>query len=179
MDINIKEKYKKGYKSKILILVSIIFLIIYFYYYINKQKDRYYNMYEKVYKQLVKQKSYYITYTKWMQLIQARHSISEYFNSSDRVAVYGMGKLGENICKDLAANNINLVYGIDKNNIGTNKATGLPVYAPDSILPEADCIVISVTYLADEITEESGISSCVKIITIDELIEKILNSEEN
>lgn len=143
-----------------------------------KQKDRFYVLYQKLHKDYVKHKSYYRTYTMWMNLLQTNHSIAEYFTCTDRVAVYGMGKIGENICRELSVHGINLVCGIDKNSIGENKTIGLTVYPPNVQLPDTDYIIISVAYLADVVAGAINVSSGVKILTIDELIEKISDCGE-
>lgn len=130
--------------------------------------------YLKKNRESTKFRSYYNTLVSWMELLQNKDTIARYFSKDDSVAVYGMGKIGELICKELLENGINVSYGIDENNSGESMTTGLHVYSAEKKdLPEVDYIIISITYLSDSIIPELEKVSSAKIITIDEIEEKL------
>ena len=122
----------------------------------------------------VKFHGYYDTLVQWLKLIQNEKSIADYFNVDDSIAIYGMGHIGEMIYYELVTNKINVVCGIDKNNYGKNNKTGLEVYLIDDIKSlNIDYIIISISYLADEIVPMLENVKKVKIVTIDEIIQSV------
>ena len=138
---------------------------------IHKKEDQ---AYLKKNEESIKFRGYYNTLISWMGLLQNGSTIAEYFSESSSVAVYGMGKIGELICRELMENGIQVSYGIDGNASGENLATGLQVYLADKKnLPEVDFIVVSINHLADSIIPQLEELTSAEIITIDELLEAV------
>lgn len=138
-------------------------------------KDKMDQIFLKEHKEVAKFRSYYNTFIQWMLLIQEGKTIADYFEAKDRIAVYGMGKIGELISCELLKKKRNVVYGIDKNNTSKNMKTGLEVYSVEDISGiEVDYVIISIPYLADEIVPMLYKYKSVKIVTIDEVVESLL-----
>ncbi len=129
----------------------------------------------KEHKEVAKFRSYYNTFIQWMLLIQEGKTIADYFEVKDRIAVYGMGKIGELIGYELLKKKRNVVCGIDKNNTSKNIKTGLEIYSVEDISSiEVDYVIISIPYLADEIVPMLHKHKLVKAVTIDEITETLL-----
>ena len=79
----------------------------------------------------------------WKEISEKGHSISEYFLSRNyrRIAIYGKGKIGRHIEKEVIKSGIEVAYYIDRNEMLQD---GISCIGPQSILPQCDCVVISV-----------------------------------
>lgn len=139
--------------------------------YIYQKTDQ---AYLKKNKESIKFHGYYNTLVSWMGLLQNNITVAEYFSENSKIAVYGMGKIGELICHELMENGIQVSYGIDGNASGENIATGLHVYSMDNNkLPEVDVVIVSISHLSDGIIPELEIKTSAKIITLDEILDSL------
>ena len=80
----------------------------------------------------------------WKALKEIGHSISEYFFNRNfkRIAIYGKGKIGGHIENELMNSGVDVLYYIDRN---LDLCDEIRCFSPDDVLPECDCIIISVT----------------------------------
>lgn len=129
--------------------------------------------YLQEYKRTVRLQAYYNTFAPWLDAKIAGVNIGGYFKDTDKIAVYGMGKIGRLLCKELSANGNNVVCGIDQNISGMDWDTRIKVYSCDEELPDIDYIVISIAYLADDIVPLLEDRGSYKIVTIDEVLNAI------
>lgn len=62
-------------------------------------------------------KGYFNTLSQWLELRDKNISVAGYLlrHGYRTVAVYGLGELGQHLCKELSDAGINIKYGIDKN----------------------------------------------------------------
>lgn len=104
-------------------------------------------------KDIKKLTKYIEVYERWVDLKNADGGISQFVrdNGFEKVAIYGVGHLGRNLCNELEYNSINVVYLIDRDK---NVSYGnYPVYTLQDDLPEADVVIITPFMLFDEIAE--------------------------
>lgn len=66
-----------------------------------------------------------------------------------RIAVYGVGEVGEILINELNPELFDVLYAIDKN--ADRISLNIPCYKPDDELPEADLVIISVDSAYEEI----------------------------
>lgn len=78
----------------------------------------------------------------WLQIFEEKQSIKKYFeeNNIETVAVYGIGKLGKHLVKQLQQNDIVVKYIVD-NRVGFYK--GIDMFKLCDRLPEVDVIIVT------------------------------------
>lgn len=129
--------------------------------------------YLKEYKRTVRLQAYYNTLILWINAKISGINIASYFEGTDKIAVYGMGKIGRLLCKDLLAHERDVVCGIDKNISGIDGETKVKVYLCSGKLPDIDYVVISTAYLADDIVPLLEGRGNYKIVTIEEVLNAV------
>lgn len=105
------------------------------------------SIYETKNSLIVKQEEVLRVYEKWMDVFQKGKLISRYFfdNGFHKVAIYGLGRLGKQLYDEMIISEIDVVYVIDNVYGLTNKFYGrTPCVHPESELPEADLIIITI-----------------------------------
>ncbi len=78
----------------------------------------------------------------WVQIRQEGKCISSYFhkNGYQTVAVYGLGRVGETLIKELSGSDISVAYAIDQN---ADKDSDGFVVSPDSVLKQVNVVVVT------------------------------------
>lgn len=122
-------------------------------------------------KRLMKFKNYFNVMNKWIKLSNAAASIENYLVAHDytRIAVYGMGELGERLHEALKdSKQITIAYGIDK----TKKVSedNFVIYDPNDKLPEVDAIIVSATFDFNAIKKSLSEKVNYPIISLEEVI---------
>lgn len=104
-------------------------------------------------------KSYYELTNQWLNNQNEQKEMEAYFseNGLKKIAIYGMGTLGELFYKEIKKSGVEVVYFVDKN-------AETPYYAMDHIpvvnieeienQPEVDAMIITPVYDFDEICKE-------------------------
>lgn len=94
--------------------------------------------------------------------------------SEKKVAIYGMGVLGELLYNELKACDIHCEAFVDKNaDVLVEGIDGLPVVTVDEIDEnKVDVIIVTVTFAFDEIADEiySKLGSGVEIVSLDSIL---------
>lgn len=92
-------------------------------------------------------------YEKWINKIQDGKSIADFFeiNHYHSVAIYGMGRIGKQIYRELTIAGVQIKYGIDRVVTHYDK---ISCYSDDKELPKVDIIVIAVPYEARDIKND-------------------------
>lgn len=112
----------------------------------------------RVYKQITQGEErgdkYYLSFMvahEWLKIKQNGGKIESFFiqNNFQRVAIYGMGYLGERLYIDLLDTGIEVAYGIDRRADASND--NLQILTLDDELPKVDAIVVAAPYYFDEI----------------------------
>lgn len=112
-------------------------------------------------------------YSQWLSLKQEGKSLADYFrdNGYQKIAIYGMHYLGENLYGELINTDIEVKYAIDRN---ANKIfSNLDLYAPGeelATLEEVDAVVVTAFYFFDDIEELLGQYLDCPIISLQEIL---------
>lgn len=123
--------------------------------------------------QEAKYKDYMNVYEKWLCIKEKGNNLGYYFLNHEyqSVAVYGMGKLGEHFVKELESNGISVPYVIDQNkNIKNVKK---PAYSIGEKMPDADVIVVMITYDFINIYQKLKMYVNTPIISIKEVLDYV------
>lgn len=87
---------------------------------------------------------------KWLLLKQQNKNIADYFirRNYKKIAIYGMGQLGETLFQELVRSGVEVVFGIDRNK--EHLDCGIDLYFPEEKMPHADVIIVTaVTYYSE------------------------------
>ena len=113
-------------------------------------------------------------YQLFLLSLQKKGKIKKIFSKQgiERIAIYGMGLVGTSFYKLCLCNNIDVIYGIDVNE---KIIDGLQVLAAEeSILIDADAIIITPLYDNKTIINELNRASEARIILIGDLLNELL-----
>ena len=85
-----------------------------------------------------------------------------------RIAVYGMGPIGEILIRDLRLVGIEVLYAIDRNPDGV--FFSIDVYTPDVDHPQVDLLIVTPFLEFDQIRNNLGSGDCSNVIPVSELL---------
>lgn len=104
---------------------------------------------------IIRQEEVLRTYEKWMNTIQDNHMISEYLfeNHYYNIAIYGLGRIGKQLYKEMISSRVEVSYIIDQkyNSIVNQYYNQAPCYHPNDKLPITDLIIVTIPSEAGEI----------------------------
>lgn len=94
--------------------------------------------------QAEKNRGMYALMNHWVNIKQEGKNLEEYFlrNHYIRIAVYGMGDIGQRLVKELKNSEIEIVYGIDKNS--GNIYSDIELVTVEEGFKDVDAIVVTV-----------------------------------
>lgn len=114
----------------------------------------------------------------WLRLKLQGQELITYFHKKGykKIAIYGMGYLGERLMEDLRLSGAEFVYGIDKN----HPAGVLDRYRPEDDLPETDVIVITVVHMIFWVRQEAEAmtNNTTPIVSLEEVINHLIEEGE-
>ncbi|MCI8378498.1 MAG: hypothetical protein HFH72_08255 [Lachnospiraceae bacterium] len=118
-------------------------------------------------------KIYYNTLNQWLVLKQKNKNLSEYFMRKNykRIAVYGLGEMGNRLIDELLDTTIEVVYGVDKNINHT--FCSMTVYALEDIgnaSKEIDAIVVTPVFAFDEIVDSLKEKVDCDIVSLEDVV---------
>ncbi len=98
------------------------------------------------------------------------NGIEEYLHKKDihRVLIYGLGKYGRALLDMLDNTDIEVTGGIDKK---VSEFSGIPVFRPGDVLPDADAVIIATRYAA-------GVRELLSSLTNAEIINMFVMIDE-
>lgn len=117
-----------------------------------------------------KHRSMFITMKRWMLLKLHGKQIADFFvqRGFKKIAIYGMGNIGEVLVEELKGENVTIEYAIDRaENIKNN---GIKIFAIEEPLKEVDLIVVTVIGDIEEIFEMLAEKVICPIISIEDII---------
>lgn len=87
----------------------------------------------------------------WLKLKQNGGSICRYLseNGYKKIAVYGIGYIGERVLCELENSDIKIAYGIDKRADGI--ASSIDIFSLNENLPEVDAVIVSEPFYFGEV----------------------------
>ncbi len=117
---------------------------------------------------------YYRLLEKWMLLREKNIRVKQYFENRGirNIIIYGMGKMTHHLLEDLCGSDVHVVCAIDRGAFNLNSE--FPVITGDAEIPEADCIVITIVYDADDIMEKLGKKTRVPMISLSYVVDECM-----
>lgn len=109
----------------------------------------------------------------WMNLKNNKIEISDWIKTIgwESVAIYGMGEMGQALLVELKSNNINVVYGIDRN--ADNIHADIPILKLSNNLEKVDGIIVTAVAYYDEIKKEVQKKLDVPIMSIKDILDEM------
>lgn len=93
-------------------------------------------------------------YEQWVEAFLNGKKIPEYLlqNNYHNVAIYGFGRLGKQLYRELFFSDVHVAYIIDLSfERGKKSFDGIPCFHPEEDLPEAELIIVTIPSGAKEI----------------------------
>lgn len=127
-------------------------------------------------KRTSKFKSYYNMLNQWLCIKQEGKNLEEYFKLKNykRIAVYGLGEMGNRLIDELNNTEIEIVYGIDKNVDDT--FCNIKAYSIDEIgeiAESVDAVVVTAVFAYDEIKEQLKLQFDSDIVSLEDAVFEI------
>lgn len=115
----------------------------------------------------------FILMDQWVNMKQDGKRIEEYFdrNHFKKIAIYGMGYVGQRLIKELKGTGIEVLYGIDRN--AKNLHSEVKLVTAEEPLTKVDAIVITTMCDVDEIVHTLSEKVDCTIIAIEDILNEI------
>lgn len=115
----------------------------------------------------------FLLLNQWVRVKQDGKNLSDYFikKGYKRIAIYGMGYVGESLLAELKDSNIEIVYGIDRN--ADRLLMDIEILTLEDSLPEVDVIVVTAVTYFDEIQEALSKKINSKIVSLNDILYEI------
>ena len=109
----------------------------------------------------------------WMMLKQKNYSIGDYLRKKGyhQIAIYGMSHMGLNLLEELKTQDIQVIYGIDRNS--DNLCTDIKTISPDETLEKVDAIIVTCIDHFAEIEERLSKDVGCPILSLEDIIYEI------
>ena len=113
----------------------------------------------------------------WLYLSENGISIAEVLINryGKDIAVYGYGILGKHLCREFAAEGMNISYLVDRN--VQNPPKGIRIFVPEDDLPVCKCLVVTAPFYFDGIKEAMKKKGLENIVSIEGIVNE--NALEN
>lgn len=120
-----------------------------------------------------KYQSLFIMMNQWVKVKQDGKELSEYFkkNGYQKIAVYGMSYVGQNLVNELKTSGIEVAYGIDIN--ADSIYSDIDVMTIEDELEEVDVIVVTPITFFDEIEEKLTKKVDCPIISLEDILYEV------
>ena len=115
---------------------------------------------------------YYELCNQWIKNINDGYHIKQYFidNKYTKIAVYGMGELGNRLVEALENTPVIVCYGITKNIWDAFAEIDIKELGEEEFFGGVDCIVVTPVHFYEEIAEELKLKSNCNIISLEDVI---------
>lgn len=116
----------------------------------------------------------------WMYLRDRSVNVSQFFRKYgyQKIAIYGMGKLGMHLVRELKQGGISVDFGIDKKGDTGIKDTEIRIYSPEQKMPDVDAVVITVTDQYAKISSMLSKEMKCPMVTIEEIIQETVMEQQ-
>lgn len=121
-----------------------------------------------------KQCALFLLMSQWVKVKQSGKGIADYLekNNYKKIAIYGMGNVGEILINELYGSSIEIIYGIDRN--ADDIYAECKVVKPDEKLEQVDAVIVtSITYF-DEIVNDLCTKLDCPILSIENILYDIM-----
>lgn len=112
-------------------------------------------------------------FDEWISLKEEGKKVSDYlkFKGYEKVAIYGYGIFGRHLLHELQNDGVDVVCVVDKRK--DRYSLNVPVYFPDDIATQIDCMIVTSYYYFNEIVREFG-EVHYDIISFEQIIQELL-----
>lgn len=124
-------------------------------------------------KKVIKFKTQFYMVNRWVSILQDNRDLSGYFekNGYRKVAIYGLGTLGENLANDLKDK---VVFAIDEKAAGRDQSR-FPVYSMDDVInEEPDVVVVTPVFAFQDIQPLCETKFGCPVISLEDVIDDML-----
>lgn len=120
--------------------------------------------------QAEKNRAMFVLMDRWANIRQNGRCLEEYFlkNEYYRIAVYGLGVMGQRLIKEFDNSKIEIAYGIDKNE--DMAYTNLEVVTMEDELKQVDAVVVTVVKEFDAIRERLMEKTECQVIALEDIL---------
>lgn len=146
--------------------------------FLRELEKRYYTAKESITAEVVQENNIenkfekmFMICNKWLSIRQNGHMLEEFFVGNDikKIAIYGMGFLGQRLYTELENGKVEVVYTIDRDAGGIEKI--IKCINPIDNIEEVDAIVVTVIIGKEKVEEFLNNKCDSKIINITEIID--------
>lgn len=125
---------------------------------------------DKVYKK----GEYYTLLYKWLDIMKKGDSITRHLKKRgiNRVGIYGAGKHGELLYRDLIAGDIEVVFIADKNKHGKVETYEKDVLSLEDDWPKVDAVIVSIFLEVEQVRLSIEKKGCMNIISLKQIVEE-------
>lgn len=118
-------------------------------------------------------KSYYEMLNEWFYLKQRGKTIVEYFEKKGikKIAIYGMGEMGNRLYDELDGTSVEVAYAIDRNTSSSYR--NLKMCNLEEQLETVDAVVVTAVFAFDEIEKELSQKVDFTIVSLKDVIFEI------
>lgn len=118
-------------------------------------------------------KGYYNMLNQWLILKQEGKSLCEYFvaNNYKKIAIYGMGEMGNRLYDELKESGIEVAYAIDK--MAESTYSELEVIDIEDDYKEVDAIIVTAIFAFDEIEQELTEKVNYPVISLEDVVYEV------
>lgn len=143
-------------------IISGLFLSYKFVFLVCKNKDRRITMFSE----------YFYTLDKWIRLNRKQYVLDDFLIQKNykNIAIYGLGKMGNQLVEELQGGESRIVYAIDQNYEG--KSFDFPVKTVEDDLETTDIVVITPSYDFFQIKEKLENKVSCPIVSLYQLVEE-------
>lgn len=124
-------------------------------------------------RQADKNKALFLVMKQWLNIKQKGKKMESFFlkNNYKRIAIYGMGDIGQCMVKELKGSAVKIEYGIDRN--AENICSDIRVLTMNERFPDVDVFVITVVGEFDDISEALHKKIDCPTIAIEDIVNEI------
>ena len=126
--------------------------------------------FEKPTEHVDKYRSYYNMQNQWILQEDKGDTVDKLLKKRGykKIAIYGMGNIGEHLYNTLKDTDIEVSYGIDGNAVDTDYE--IKIYSPDDELPGVDAIVVTVPFAFEAIKNNLGEKTSNEIVSLEHIL---------
>lgn len=110
------------------------------------------------------------TSVEWIRLLQEKKSVAIYLEKHNytKVAIYGMGYLGERLVEECKDSRVEVKYGIDRS--AGRIYSDIPIYYPEDPLESVDAIIVTAITFYDDIKETLSKKIDCTILSLEDIL---------
>lgn len=115
---------------------------------------------------------YFYTLDKWIRLNRKQYTLDDFLIQKNykNIAIYGLGKMGNQLMEELQGGESRIVYAIDQNCEGKNFA--FPVKRVEDDLESVDIVIVTPSYDFFQIKEKLENKVPCPIVSLYQLVEE-------